>query len=204
MADYAQIAADLALRYAGTVVRYRKSSDSLWDTVLITDVISNPKALPQLMLKGLAGTQLISYGTEGEFNFEFPDTGCFNYNGLGLAFFRRPSRQNKRALCAATSVRSNHYTASRLTTLPGFDIFMANAMFNRTYTPKETALMHLNARTTYCIAINSEFMLGLNTREDRSHLLFHRITPIAEISVSGEVSSILHPAFEGKVYEYLS
>lgn len=167
-------------------------------------MVSARGALPQLLLKGLAGTQLISYGTEGEFNFEFPDTGCFNYNGVGFAFFRRPSRQNKRALCAATSVRSNHYTAARLTTLPGFDVFMANAMFNRVYTSKEDALRQLNARTNYCVAVSSEFMLGLNTREDRSHLLFHRITPIAEISEIGEVASILHPVFEGKVYEYLS
>lgn len=204
MADYAQIATDLNLRYSGTVVRYRQSSDLPWDTVVIADVVSARGALPQLVLKGLSGTQVISYGTEGEFNFEFPDTGCFNYNGIGLAFFRRPSRQNKRALCAATSVRSNHYTASRLTTVPVFDVFVANAMFNRVYTPKDTAIGLLNARNAYCVAVSSEFMLGLNTRKDRSHLLFHRITPIAEISESGEVSSILHPAFEGKVYEYLS
>jgi len=204
MADYAQIVADLNLRYAATVVRYRKSPDLPWDTVVVSDVIPVRGALPQLLLKGLSGTQVISYGTEGDFNFEFPETGCFNYNGVGLAFFRRPSRQNKRALCAATSSRMNHYTAARLTTVPTFDVFVADVMFNRRYPSKASALEQLNARSAYCVAVSSEFMLGLNTRQDRSHLLFHRITPIAEISESGEVSSILHPTFEGKVYEYLS
>jgi hypothetical protein len=204
MVDYSQIVADLNLRYAGTYVRYRASMDSKWDTVFISEIVPQRNAVPHITLKGLGGNQVVSYGTEGEFWFDFPNTGCFNTGNCGYAFFRRPSRQNKRALCSATSTRMNFYSASRMVTHPILDIFVAHAQFNPTFPTKQEALEALNARKTYCLAVSPEFIVGLNTRGNKSHILFHRLTPIAEISAEGTLASLLHPAFESKVNEYLN
>ena len=174
-----------------------------WETVLITEIEGFPSKLPLLHLRGLNGTQVVSYGTEGEFDFEFPATGCFNYKNTGYAYFRRPSRQNKRALCGNTSVRFNYYTQNRLTLQCTMDLFVADALFKPRFPSKGEAVESLNNGTAYCLATSPEFILGLNPTSCPNHLLFHRLTPIAEISPEGAVSKVLHPFFESKVNDYI-
>lgn len=204
MADYAQITSDLNLRYSNTYIRHKASDLHPWETVYVNEVVGAGGRLPSLSLRGLKGTTIASYGTEGEFDFQFPLSTCFNFNGVGYLFMRRPSRQNKRALCNATSHRGNYYSHSRMTLTAGLDLFQADKIYNPEFVSREEAVEKLNALSTYCLATSPDFMLGLNPTQSPDHILFYRLTPIAEVSPSGEISKVLHPLFERKVYDYLS
>lgn len=201
MIDFGRLYEDLILRYLHTYVRYRASPDSSFETVSVAAIYPKDNDAPTLALTGAGGTQVVKYGGEGEINFEFPATGVFNFNNVGYSFFRRPSRQNKRALCGSTSTRGNFYTTNRLITMPGMDLWMAQSIFNPTYPDFSTAIQMLKDGTSYCVGISPEFMVGLNVTRSKDFLLFHHQTPIATISEVTLARTALHPVFQRKVYD---
>jgi hypothetical protein len=201
MIDFGRLYEDLVLRYLHTYIRYKPTSNKEFETVSLAAIYPGENAAPTFALQGLAGTQIVRYGGEGEINFEFPATGVFNFNNIGYSFFRRPIRQNKRALCASTSTRGNFYTTNRLILMPSMELWMADSMFRPTYPDFATAIQMLKDGTSYCVGISSEFMVGLSITKAKDFLLFHHQTPIATVSEDTLVRTPLHPVFQRKVYD---
>lgn len=198
--DYDAIHHDLDLRYNGTYVRYRPNSSKPFHTVYIQGINAQPNDFPTLVVIGPSGAELLSYRGEGEFLFSLPEPGYFTYGGNGYLSYYRPSRQNKRSLCASTSVLQNFYTKQRMTLRPRLDWHIANAIYNPTYTPVREAVELLNSRRKYCLSLDREYAVGLSPTDSRSHLLFHYFTPICEINENAEISNLFHVKFERLAY----
>lgn len=204
MTDFARLATDLSLRFEGTYVRYRQNVAVPWSVVYVAEVIPRSGGFPEMRLESRDGSLLARYNGTGEFNFEFPHIGNFNFQGTGYSFFRRPSRQNKRALCAPVFERNNFYTENKLLPTLPLNLWVAEAVFDPKFPTVEQALRTLENRDSYCVAISPEFLVGLNTTVSENHLLFHFLTPLAEISNTGEVVKVLHPLFQRTVNEYVA
>jgi hypothetical protein len=194
--NFAQITADLELRYTGTFVRYREDDSKPFETYLIIAIQGKLEDYPDFVMQGIKGSCVASYKGRGEFNFKLPQTGYFSYKEVGYLSYYKPSRQNKRSLCPSTNIRGNFYTNNRM--IPGcaLDIHVANAIYNPTYPTVEEALHTLNNRRKYCVPLNQEYALGLSITSNPNHILFHYVSPIAEVGSDGAIKAVSHPSLE--------
>lgn len=198
--NFQQIAQDLELRYSGTYIQYREDESKDFQTVHVAAIQSYAEDYPVLTLLSLKGLTTASYRGKGEFNFTLPPNGYFDYRGNSYISYYKPSRQNKRSLCSGNSVRNNFYTLNKLCSSVVLDIHVATNIYSPKYASVQSALDILNRRNKYCVALSREYALGLNITDSKNHLLFHYLTPIAEVGEDGSIVRVSHPTLERLVY----
>lgn len=200
--NYQRLGEDFALRFEQTYLQYRHAGKKELETVFVRGVTPTRDTYPNIALQGFeSGVMQVVYNTEGEFFYDFPPAGYFNYSGRGYIFSRQPVRQNKRSMAQANTNRMNFYSLHMQASSLDLSLPVANAIFKRKYETVEEAVKRLNKRTVPCVAIGKDFGLGLNIVESPNHLLFHYFTPIGEVSPEGTLVRTFDSAFDRYIHE---
>lgn len=197
MPDFHRIAQDFILRYEGTYIQYRSKPTLPFETVFVRDVIEHPRESITIQLQSYrSGALDVTYAGEGEFNFAFPEVGYFQHGRNSYLGFKRPARQNKRALHVDNWTMANFYTTIGIAAHLKLDLAKVDAMFNPRYPSFNEILETLNSQKAYLQALDKTYAIGLHVRDSSNHILFADLAPIAELSKSGQITNIYRPEFE--------
>lgn len=190
--DIEQIGTDFIQRYKNTFVRVRWGDDSPYQVMFVEEVNKDPLSVTLENVR--LGRIILNYETRGEFNFEYPQTGYYNFRGIATIFQRRHLRQWKRGICDATCSMDTPYSQilrirwnSQPTTAKLFAAFRPRP----DVTSLSKATRMLDGGCYLSVPLTSKMALGLSpSGKTKAYFLWYLEALVGRVVVRKNKSSI--------------
>lgn len=198
--NWTQIGEDFRQKYEGTYCRYLSPITKMKEVFAILGVTINSKSAPDITLyNGRVGELFLTYNTETELDFEFPEVGMFQHEKKALCFRRRYMRQWKKGVCDGTAIIDWGYGWYS----PQHQFSLSESTLESAFKPKEitsiaNAIQKLSA-DYISVALSKHLSLGLSDKEGKYWLWFNN-EPIAEVT---DTIRVRIPQFTQEVRDFL-
>lgn len=200
--NWLQVGQDFQQKYEGTYCRYLSPITKQKEVFMLNMVEPLAKAPPDLTLyNDRCGELFLSYNTEAELDFSFPDIGYFQYGNRAVLFSRNYERQWKKGMCRNTVHLSFPYDDLLFFYPPDLSGGSLEAAFQpRLIVTLDDADKKLSDGKTVSVALTKHFALGVGNKATERWLWFDN-EPVAELV--GRKLAIKVPAFEQEIRDYL-
>jgi hypothetical protein len=192
MINWAQVGEDFRQKYENCFCRYESPINKQIEVFRILQVEVNAKKGPDLTLfNERVGDLYLTYNTEAELDFTFPETGYFQGERMALMMSRRYERQWKKGLGDATIRIETPYDCVYPITSPyspntDFNLTekQVKRMFPRPYLSITEGIKLLKDHII-SVALSRRFAVGLGA-DEKTNWLWYDFAPIAEV-VNGKI-----------------
>lgn len=202
MADnWAQIGEDFSQKYEGTFCRYVSPISKQKEVFTVVGVHSNRDKGPDIdLFNGRVGELSLSYATEAELDFSFPEVGMFQFEKKAFRFARKFQRQWRKGVCDATADVRFPYAEIAPRFRPGLTEAVMEAAFKeQKITSISEAIRLLEDQHYVSVVLNRDLSLGLSEKQGK-FWLWYDCEPIAEVTDSIK----LHvPQFNQEVRDFI-
>ena len=194
----AEVLQDFRRRWEGTYVWL--AMDNRPDELVYLETIleSSTKIATIHLTSDRIGKLTLNFGSEGHaLQFRYPPVGVFQHEQDAYAFYRRPSRQYRRGICADNSILWNvtrNLVGNRARWSPSE---VRSAFEHETY--NITTALTLLEKGYKGVALDGNFSLTLSMFETPDYVLFHWMHPVARINSKGQVTQLLEANYKETV-----
>ena len=200
--NWLQVGTDFQQKYEGTYCRYLSPITKKKEIFMLNMVEPQAKAPPDLTLyNDRCGELFLSYNTEAELDFSFPDIGYFQCGVRAVLFSRNYERQWKKGMCRSTVFMSFPY--DDLLFVHPVDVkgdTLEAAFEPRPILTLDEADKRLADGKTVSVSLTKHFALGVGNKASERWLWFDA-EPVAELV--GRTLAVKVPAFEQEIRDYL-
>lgn len=195
----AEVLSDFRRRWEGTFVWL--TMDNRPDELVYLNNIeeSSTKIATIHLTSDRIGKLTLNFGSEGHsLQFRYPPVGVFQHEQDAYVFYRRPSRQYRRGICADNSILFNvtrNLVGNQARWTPSK---VRSAYTHETY--NITTALALLEKGYKGVALDSNFSLTLSLFDGNTdYVLFHWLHPIARINSKGQVTQLLEANYKDTV-----
>lgn len=201
--NFRQISVDFEQKFAGTFVHVKTSSDKQPELFYLRGVLSVENSAPLLQLHNKEkGTIGLSYSTECEITFTFPQSGYFWHNKKDALLFRRlPARRWKRGCCAENSKIIDPYAVWTNKSYSIKEDILKEA-FDPIFIPFGEAKELIATEKAFSVPLSRELALGASPSATHpEQVIWFMGKPIA--SVNGRYIRIRESQFHQEVLDFM-
>jgi len=202
--NFRQIASDFDQKFTGTYVHVKTSPSATPELFYLKGIVSNDNGPPIItLLNQKKGSISLSYSTECEITFQFPQTGYFWHNEQEALLFRRmPARRWKRGVCAENSKIIVPYALwTRSLGVPITEKVLLEA-FNPSYKSFTEAKDLLSSQKVISVPLSGQLALGASPSVKHPEpIIWFMAKPIA--SVHGRYIRMRESQFTQEIIDYM-
>lgn len=194
----AEVLSDFRRRWEGTFV-WLAMEGRADELVYINSVDENSTKIATINLTSdRIGKLALNFGSEGHsLQFRYPPVGVFQYEKDAYVFYRRPTRQYRRGICADNSTLMN-VTRNLCGNRTRWSPMEVRAAFEHETYSIATALTLLE-KGYKGVALDGNFSLTQSMFDTPDYVLWHWMSPVARVNKNGVVSNILESSYKDMV-----
>lgn len=200
--NWPQVGQDFAQKYQGTWCRYVSPITRDKEIFLINEVVPQSHAGPNISLHNSKHGELhLTYHTEAELDFSFPEMRNFQHKKRAMRFVRLHDRQYKKGICNGTAKVLFPYSVIAGTLYPEINAETLESAFQPLVPSSiEQALSTIEREGQVSAVLSPNLSIGCGN-EAGSYWLWFQTEPVAVLE--GKVITMKVATFKQEIVDFL-